>query len=135
MEYKLRDIYIFASHIHFLLPRTSRSKRIKGSKERFFIFIFYSLPPFSPSQINLMISVDVKHHVYLTYYLFRQDTTCNCGFLHCLPKFDGLKLKCDDAYASLHGVFADGSRLHHPRVQFAANVTKPVSDRIKEGGK
>ena len=82
-----------------------------------------------------MISVDVKRHAYLTYYLFGQDTTCNCGFLHCLLKFDGLKLKCDDAYAGLHGVFADGSRLHHRRVQFAANVTKPVSDRIKEGGK
>ena len=25
----------------------------------------YPLPPFSPSQINLMVSVDVKHHVYL----------------------------------------------------------------------
>ena len=80
-----------------------------------------------------MISVAVKHHVYLTYYLFGQDTTCNCGFLHCLPRFAGLK--CDDAYAGLHGVFAYGNRLHHSRVQFSANMTKPVSDRIKEGSK
>ena len=25
-------------------------------------------PPFSPSLISLMVSVDVKHHVYLLYY-------------------------------------------------------------------
>ena len=25
------------------------------------------LPPFSPSLISLMVSVDVKHHVYLLY--------------------------------------------------------------------
>ena len=25
----------------------------------------YPLPPFSPSLISLMVSVDVKHHVYL----------------------------------------------------------------------
>ena len=26
----------------------------------------YPLPPFSPSLISLMVSVDVKHHVYFT---------------------------------------------------------------------
>jgi len=26
------------------------------------------LPPFTPSQISLMVSVDVKHHVYLLYW-------------------------------------------------------------------
>ena len=28
----------------------------------------YPLPPFSPSLISLMVSVDVKHHVYLLIY-------------------------------------------------------------------
>ena len=27
------------------------------------------IPPFSPSLISLMVSVDVKHHVYLLYLL------------------------------------------------------------------
>ena len=29
----------------------------------------YPFPPFSPSLISLMVSVDVKHHVYLLTYL------------------------------------------------------------------
>ena len=32
----------------------------------------YPLPPFPPSLISLMVSVDVKHHVYLTHYLHFQ---------------------------------------------------------------
>ena len=31
-----------------------------------------SIPPFSPSLISLMVSVDVKHHVYLLTYLLTQ---------------------------------------------------------------
>ena len=30
-------------------------------------------PPFSPSPISLMVSVDVKHHVYLLTYLLDLD--------------------------------------------------------------
>ena len=48
-----------------------------------------------------------------------------CGFLPCFSMFAGCHthLMCDHAHVSLHGVFADGSRLHRPRVQFAASVT------------
>ena len=35
----------------------------------------FPLPPFSPSLINLMVSVDVKHHVYLLYLL---TVACMC---------------------------------------------------------
>ena len=31
-------------------------------------------PPFSPSLISLMVSVDVKHHVYLLTYLLKRVT-------------------------------------------------------------
>ena len=41
-------------------------------------------------------------------------------------------LECDHAYVGLH-VFACGSRLHHPNVQFAASGTKPLSDKIEDG--
>ena len=40
-------------------------------------------------------------------------------------------LKCDNSYVGLHGVFTYDSRLPHQPVQFAASVTKPVSDKIK----
>ena len=40
-------------------------------------------------------------------------------------------LECDHAYVGLQ-VFAYGSRLHHPNVQFVASVTKPVSDKIDD---
>ena len=43
-------------------------------------------------------------------------------------------LECDHAYVGLH-VFAYGSRLHHPSVQFVASVTKPVRDKIDDGSK
>ena len=33
----------------------------------------YPLPPFSPSLISLMFSVDVKHHVYLLIRVFLQQ--------------------------------------------------------------
>ena len=38
----------------------------------------YPLPPFSPSLISLMVSVDVKHHVYLLTYrpYFRAQELC-----------------------------------------------------------
>ena len=45
------------------------------------------------------------------------------------------RLECDNAYLGLHDVFAYGTRLCHPCVQFAASVTKPSSDKIKEGSK
>ena len=38
-------------------------------------------------------------------------------------------------FIAVHDVFAYGSRLCHPCVQFAASVTKPSSDKIKEGSK
>ena len=58
-----------------------------------------------------------------------------CGFLHWFPTFAGChtQLKCDNACVGPHDVFAYGSTPRDPRVQFAANVTKPSSDKIKEG--
>ena len=60
-----------------------------------------------------------------------------CGFLHCFHTFAGCHTdsKCDNAYSGLRDVFAYDTRLHHPCVQFAASVTKPSSDKIKEGSK
>ena len=42
----------------------------------------YSLPPFSPSLIRLVISVYVKHHVYLRSYR-------TLKILHSMPQFGG----------------------------------------------
>ena len=40
-------------------------------KHQLIIIILFGggIPPFSPSLISLMVSVDVKHHVYLLTYL------------------------------------------------------------------
>ena len=71
----------------------------------------YPLPPFSPSLISLTVSVDVmvsvgvKHHIYLLTYSFGSNPYCGhgcCCLLHLTPSsppfFPSLNTQCSDRY-------------------------------------